>query len=97
MVNWCRLLGIKNKKIYRGKFVERTRLYAWVDPAIEQLLNLIAMKLFPQRKKVTSLIIQKLIIDEALRLGILDENSELYKRVMKIKEIIEHEISSYSK
>ncbi len=80
------------RKVYKGKFVERVRLYVWIDPCIMQLLELLIKNMFPHRKKAISLLIQKLIIDEALRQGVLSNNLEIYNKVMKIKEYIEDEV-----
>ena len=83
----------KNKRIYKGRFAERVRLYAWIGPMIMDLLNLLSRKLFPRRKKSLSLTIQKLIIDAALKYNIIDEGSDLLKKIKKIKELINSEIS----
>ena len=89
MVNTLRK---KNRRIYKGRFVERVRLYAWVDPMVMDLLYLLSKKLFPQRKKALSLTIQKLIIDAALKYNIIDERSELFEKIKKTKELINSEI-----
>jgi len=55
----------KKRKIYKGQYVERVRIYIRLSPEVAKMLDYLAEKYFPNKKKRISLTIKKLILDAA--------------------------------